>query len=99
MVYFLCLIVSSRFQIEFGVITSFAYKLKDEDGELVVATTRPETMLGSYFALVLFHASKCVHSLLGDVAVAVHPNDERYKHLVGKKLVHPFIPERSAATA
>ncbi|EDQ92506.1 uncharacterized protein MONBRDRAFT_22237, partial [Monosiga brevicollis MX1] len=62
-------------KVEFGVITSFAYRLADGDGELVVATTRPETMLG-------------------DVAVAVHPSDDRYKHLVGKKLVHPFIADR-----
>eukprot|EP00730_Choanoeca_flexa_P002357 TRINITY_DN11021_c0_g1_i1.p1 TRINITY_DN11021_c0_g1~~TRINITY_DN11021_c0_g1_i1.p1 ORF type:complete len:1070 (+),score=320.61 TRINITY_DN11021_c0_g1_i1:39-3248(+) len=62
-------------KVEFGVITSFAYKFAEGDGELVVATTRPETMLG-------------------DVAVAVHPNDERYKHLVGKKLIHPFIKDR-----
>jgi valyl-tRNA synthetase len=55
---------------------SFAYKVKDEPGEeIVVATTRPETMLG-------------------DTAVAVHPNDARYKHLLGKRLVHPFFPER-----
>jgi valyl-tRNA synthetase len=40
--------------------------------ELVVATTRPETMLG-------------------DTAVAVHPDDPRYKHLHGKFLKHPFV--------
>ena len=40
--------------------------------ELVVATTRPETMLG-------------------DTAVAVHPDDPRYTHLHGKKLKHPFL--------
>ena len=40
--------------------------------ELVVATTRPETMLG-------------------DTAVAVHPDDPRYRHLHGKKLKHPFV--------
>jgi len=61
--------------VEFGVIHSFSYKLADGSGEVVVATTRMETMLG-------------------DVAVAVHPDDERFKHLVGKKLVHPFLPER-----
>jgi valyl-tRNA synthetase len=44
--------------VEFGVITSFAYPLEDGSGEIVVATTRPET-------------------LLGDVAVAVHPEDPR----------------------
>ena len=32
--------------------------------------------------------------MLGDVAVAVHPEDDRYKEWVGKELVHPFIPER-----
>ena len=60
-------------KVEFGVITSFAYKIKDDpnDDELVVATTRIETMLG-------------------DVAVAVHPDDERYKKYHGKTLVHPF---------
>jgi valyl-tRNA synthetase len=65
--------------VEFGAITSFAYRLAPEegapDGELVVATTRLETMLG-------------------DVAVAVHPDDARYKHLIGRKLVHPFVPDR-----
>ena len=44
----------------------------DGGGELVVATTRPETMLG-------------------DTAVAVHPDDERYKHLIGKTLRHPIV--------
>jgi len=29
--------------------------------------------------------------MLGDVAIAVHPEDERYKHLVGKKAKHPFV--------
>eukprot|EP00911_Craspedida_sp_UC1_P001454 UC1_evm2s1097 len=60
--------------VEFGVISSFAYVLEDGT-ELVVATTRPETMLG-------------------DVAVAVHPDDDRYKHLIGKQADHPFIPKR-----
>lgn len=32
--------------------------------------------------------------MLGDVAVAVNSKDQRYAHLVGKKLVHPFIPDR-----
>lgn len=40
------------------MLTSFAYPLEGGDGEIVVATTRPETMLG-------------------DTAVAVHPEDER----------------------
>jgi len=59
----------------FGYLLSFAYKVKDSEEEIVVATTRLETMLG-------------------DVAVAVNSKDSRYSHLVGKYLVHPFIPER-----
>jgi valyl-tRNA synthetase len=50
----------------------FAYPLEDGSGEIVVATTRPETMLG-------------------DTAVAVHPDDERYKHLVGKAVRLPIV--------
>lgn len=48
------------------------YKVKDEDKYLIVATTRPETMLG-------------------DTGVAVHPEDERYKDLVGKKAILPIM--------
>lgn len=48
------------------------YPLADGDGYVVVATTRPETMLG-------------------DTAVAVHPEDERYRHLVGKKVILPLV--------
>jgi len=55
-----------------GEIWSFAYPLADGSGEIVVATTRPETMLG-------------------DTAVAVHPDDPRYQHLVGKFVKHPFL--------
>ena len=57
-------------KVEFGVIISFAYPLEDGSGEIVVATTRIETMLG-------------------DTAVAVHPEDPRYAHLHGKHVVHP----------
>ena len=60
---------------EFGYLTKFAYKVKDSNEEIVVATTRLETMLG-------------------DVAVAVHPDDKRYQHLIGKQLEHPFIKDR-----
>ncbi|RXK38345.1 valine-tRNA ligase [Tremella mesenterica] len=60
---------------EFGVITSFAYPIEGSDEKIIVATTRPETMLG-------------------DTAIAVHPDDPRYKHLHGKFAVHPFIPRR-----
>ncbi|HMJ14623.1 MAG TPA: valine--tRNA ligase, partial [Polyangiaceae bacterium] len=60
-----------------GELYEFAYPVIGADAsagaaELVVATTRPETMLG-------------------DTAVAVHPDDPRYKHLHGKKLAHPFV--------
>lgn len=47
------------------------YPLEDGSGHLVVATTRPETMLG-------------------DTAVAVNPSDDRYRHLVGKRIAHPI---------
>jgi valyl-tRNA synthetase len=50
----------------------FNYPLKEGDGHLTIATTRPETMLG-------------------DTAVAVNPSDERYKHLIGKKLILPIV--------
>ena len=61
---------------EFGVLIDFAYKLKkDPSKEIIVSTTRIETMLG-------------------DTAVAVHPDDDRYKNLIGEELVHPFFPER-----
>ena len=48
-----------------------AYPLLDHVGEIVVATTRPET-------------------LLGDTAVAVHPDDKRYKHLIGTRVQLPI---------
>ena len=57
-------------KVEFGSIWSFAYPIEG-GGEIVVATTRPETMLG-------------------DTAVAVHPEDERYKSVQGKHVIHPF---------
>lgn len=59
---------------EFGTLTSFAYKVVGSESgeEIVVATTRLETMLG-------------------DTAVAVHPDDPRYKHLHGKLVKHPFV--------
>ncbi|MBU6374009.1 MAG: valine--tRNA ligase [Alphaproteobacteria bacterium] len=54
-----------------GTMWRIAYPLEDGAGEIVVATTRPET-------------------LLGDVAVAVHPEDERYKALIGKSVRLPL---------
>lgn len=55
-----------------GNLYHLRYPLADGTGSIVVATTRPETMLG-------------------DTAVAVHPDDDRYKHMIGKKLVLPII--------
>ena len=48
------------------------YQIKDSDKYVIVATTRPETMLG-------------------DTAVAVHPDDERYKDIVGKTCILPIM--------
>ncbi|WVQ98646.1 valine-tRNA ligase [Kwoniella sp. CBS 9459] len=59
----------------FGVITSFAYPIENSDEKIIIATTRPETMLG-------------------DTAIAVHPDDPRYKHLHGKFAVHPFLDRK-----
>ena len=55
-----------------GFYWHFAYPLEDGSGEIIVATTRPETMLG-------------------DTAVAVHPSDERYQHLIGKCVRLPIV--------
>lgn len=60
---------------EFGVLVLFAYKVENSEEEIVVATTRVETMLG-------------------DTAVAIHPNDTRYKHLHGKFVTHPFCKRK-----
>ena len=56
---------------EQGKLWHLRYPLTDGSGHLVVATTRPET-------------------LLGDSAVAVHPEDERYQHLIGKTVMLPL---------
>ena len=39
-------------------------------------------------------ATTRLETMLGDTAVAVHPDDPRYKHLHGKALVHPFVADR-----
>jgi valyl-tRNA synthetase len=56
---------------ETGSLWHLRYPLVDDTGFLVVATTRPET-------------------LLGDAAVAVHPDDERYRHLIGRRVRLPL---------
>lgn len=57
---------------EDGNLWHIRYPVKDSQESVVVATTRPETMLG-------------------DVAVAVNPDDERYKHLIGRTLILPLV--------
>jgi valyl-tRNA synthetase len=58
-----------------GHLWHFRYPLASGDGHLVVATTRPETMLG-------------------DSAVAVHPEDERYRDIVGQDIILPIVGRR-----
>lgn len=55
-----------------GALYHMSYPLADGSGEVEIATTRPETMLG-------------------DTAVAVHPEDERYQDLIGKMVVLPLV--------
>src|SRR5882762_2187765 len=57
---------------EEGHLWHLCYPLEDSSGQVVVATTRPETMLG-------------------DAAVAVNPEDERYRHLIGKRVLLPLM--------
>ncbi len=55
-----------------GKLWYFKYPVKDSNEFVIVATTRPETMLG-------------------DTGIAVNPDDERYKHLIGKKISLPIV--------
>lgn len=74
-----CQTVLSDIEIEHrevaGKLYYIRYPLADGAGEIVVATTRPETMLG-------------------DTAVAVHPDDPRYKHLHGRTAILPLVGRR-----
>ncbi|QCX32966.1 valine--tRNA ligase [Caloramator sp. E03] len=71
-----CMTALSDAEIEYseknGNLWHIKYPVKDSDEYIIVATTRPETMLG-------------------DTAIAVHPEDERYKHLVGKTAILPLM--------
>ncbi len=71
-----CITALSDAEVEYaeqaGHFWHIKYPIKDSDGFVEIATTRPETMLG-------------------DTAVAVHPDDERYKDLVGKMLILPLV--------
>ena len=64
-----------------GHLWHFKYPIEGEEGRfIVVATTRPETMLG-------------------DTAVAVHPDDERYRDLIGRHAILPLVGRRLAIVA
>ncbi len=71
-----CITALSDAEVEYeeqpGHFWHIRYKLKDSDGYIEIATTRPET-------------------LLGDTAIAVHPEDERYKDLIGKMCILPLV--------
>jgi len=67
-------------QEESGKLWHFRYPLVSGNGHMVVATTRPETMLG-------------------DSAVAVHPDDDRYKALVGQELMLPLVNRKMPVVA
>ncbi|MCS7198943.1 MAG: valine--tRNA ligase [Caldimicrobium sp.] len=64
--------IEVHFEPKAGKLWYIKYPLEEGETFIVVATTRPETMLG-------------------DVAVAVHPEDERYTHLIGKRVILPLI--------
>ena len=63
--------IEVNYKTEKGTLWKIAYPVLDKIGEIIIATTRPETMLG-------------------DTAVAVHPDDQRYKHLIGSKVLLPL---------
>ena len=71
-----CVTALSDAEVEYvdkpGHLWHIRYPLADGSGEVIVATTRPETMLG-------------------DSGVCVNPNDERYKAIVGKKVILPLV--------
>jgi valyl-tRNA synthetase len=64
--------IEVEYEDEIGELTYIRYPFADGDGHVVVATTRPETMLG-------------------DTAVAVHPDDERYRNALGRMIELPII--------
>ena len=74
-----CHTAISDLEVEFKSDASFLWNIRypfaEGQGEIVVATTRPETMLG-------------------DTAVAVHPDDKRYKNLIGKYVILPLMNKK-----
>ena len=79
-----CVTALSDAEVEYseqpGHFWHIRYPVEGSDEEVIIATTRPET-------------------LLGDTAVAVHPEDERYAHLVGKMLILPLVGRRIPVVA
>ncbi len=79
-----CVTALSDAEVEYvdkpGHLWHIRYPLADGSGEVVVATTRPETMLG-------------------DTGVCVNPNDERYKDIVGKKVILPLVNKQIVIVA
>ncbi len=67
--------IETEYETEKGHLWEISYPLCNEQGAIVVATTRPETMFG-------------------DVAIAVNPNDYKYKDLVGKEVYIPLTNRR-----
>ena len=71
-----CVTALSDAEVEYvdkpGHLWHIRYPMADGSGEVIVATTRPETMLG-------------------DSGVCVNPNDERYQHIIGKKVILPLM--------
>ena len=74
-----CHTAISDLEVEFKEDASFLWDIRypfaDDPGEIIVATTRPETMLG-------------------DTAVAVNPNDARYKDVIGKHVILPLVNKK-----
>lgn len=82
---------------EFGALTSFAYKLEGYGararacsgrGGALCAHTRSRALRAADEEIVV--ATTRLETMLGDTAVAVHPQDPRYKHLHGALAIHPF---------
>lgn len=67
-------------KIEFGVLVHFAYEVVDENNE----PTGERAIV----------ATTRIETMLGDTAIAVHPQDVRYSHLLGKYVRHPFSNRR-----
>ena len=79
-----CVTALSDAEVEYvdkpGHLWHIRYPLADGTGEVIVATTRPETMLG-------------------DTGVCVNPNDERYQHIIGKKVILPLVNKQIPVVA